>query len=366
LTIYAVDLHHSLVAKKNNGLVFDLAKAKAMVLRGGRKKWWERKGTMKSGFRYFDASGTPIKDEAQLERIRSLVIPPAWRHVRISPRPGSKLQVVGIDTTGRIQYRYHPKFTEKQQRAKFQKIEKFAEHLPQMRHVTNEHIQLDGFPREKVLAIMLRLINSLYFRVGTEKSVRHYKTYGITTLQNKHMHVGRGGKLVFDFIGKSHIRHKKILVDEELAAVMRELKELGSSRKLFHYVDEAGKPRPLKPSDLNSYLKELTAPDFSAKDFRTWGATLLAAVNLAELGVSQDEAELKKKVVAAVKRVAEEIGNTPAVCRSSYIHPTVLTSYEKGTTIEEFRPRKSRRIKKIGAELEPEEAALLKLFKEFS
>jgi DNA topoisomerase-1 len=342
---------------------FDVEKAKGMVVRGGRRNWWRRLGTMRSGFRYVDKNDKAITKIDDLERIRSLVIPPAWKHVRISPKAGSKLQVVGIDTTGRIQYRYHPKFTEKRQREKFAKIESFADHLPKLRQITNEHISLEGFPREKVLAIMLRLINSLYFRVGTEKSVKHYKTYGITTLRNDHLSVGRGGKLTFDFVGKSHIRHRKVLVDDELAQLLKELQALGSSRKLFHYLDDAGKARPLKPADVNAYLKEVTTPDYSAKDFRTWGATLLAAVNLAELGRAEDPAEIKKKVVAAVKRVAEEMGNTPAVCRSSYIHPTVLTSYEKGLTIDEFRPRKSRRVKKIGEVLEPEEAALVRLFR---
>jgi DNA topoisomerase-1 len=342
---------------------FDIAKAREQIGKGGRAKWWLRKGTPTRGFRYFDRNGTQINDPEQLERITALVIPPAWKDVRISPRPSSKLQVVGIDTTGRIQYRYHPKFTERKQREKFAKIERFGEHLPELRRVTNEHISMDGFPREKVLAIMMRLINSLYFRVGTDESVRHYKTYGITTLQNKHLEVGRGGKLTFDFVGKSHVRHRKILVDEELASLMRELKALGNSRKLFHYVDEAGNARPVKPAHLNAYLKEATTANFSVKDFRTWGASLLAAIELAEHGVPDTASEIKKHILATVRKVADEIGNTPTVCRISYIHPAVLASYEKGMTLDEFRPRRSRRVKKIGDAFEPEEAALLRLFK---
>jgi len=268
-----------------------------------------------------------------------------------------------MDTTGRIQYKYRPQFSEKQQKKKFKKIERFGEYLPEFRAVTNEHIALDGFPREKVLAVMMRLINSLYIRVGTEKSAHHYRTYGITTLQNKHLEIKRGGRLVFDFVGKSSIKHRKVLVDEELASLMKDLKQLGAARKLFHYVDEGGKARPIKPSDINAYIKTATAPEFSSKDFRTWGGTLLAAIELAEIGKAEDEREAKKNMVRAMKAVSEQLGNTPAVCRGSYVHPTVLTSYEAGVTLDEFRPKKARRIRRVEAEYEPEEKALLRLLK---
>jgi DNA topoisomerase-1 len=153
---------------------------------------------------------------------------------------------------------------------------------------------LEGFPREKVLAVMMRLINSLYIRVGTEKSVKQYKTYGITTLQNRHLSVERGGKLVFDFVGKHHVKHRKVLVDEELAGLLRDLKTIGGARKLFNYLDENGKSHPIKPSDINNYLKTITSPEFSAKDFRTWGGTLLTAVELAEIGARKTRNSPKK------------------------------------------------------------------------
>jgi DNA topoisomerase-1 len=346
-----------------NKPIFDTKKARETIERGRRAKWWARRGSMKNGFYCVDPDGKKIDDPAHLERIKSLVIPPAWKYVRVSPKAGSRLQAVGMDTTGRVQYLYHPKFSERQRKKKFAKIERFGEHLPKLRRVTNEHIALDGFPREKVLAVMLRLINSLYIRVGTEKSERHYKTYGITTLRNTHLKLGRRGQLIFEFVGKSHIKHRKVLVDEELAAIMKDLKNLGAARKLFHYLDDEGKPRPIKPADINAYLKEATGPEFSAKDFRTWGGTLLAAVELAEIGKPEDEPACKKNVVRAVKRVAEQLGNTPTVCRGSYIHPTVLNAYEKGVTIDEFRPRSSRRIRRIQNEFEPEERALLRLLK---
>lgn len=345
-----------------NKPLFDTKKAKEIIEKGRRAKWWTRKGSKAKNFQYFDHEGRKITDETHLERIKSLVIPPAWKYVRISPATSSNIQALGMDANGRVQYLYSPQFRAKQERKKFRKIEKFGEYLPKLRQITNEHLSLEGFPREKVLAVMMRLINSLYIRLGSPESVRNYKTYGITTLQNRHLEVGRGGKLIFSFVGKHHIEHRKILVDKELAAVMQDLKAIGGARKLFNFLDESGKPRPVKARDINDYLKQTTAPEFSAKDFRTWGGTLLAALELAEIGKADDEKILKKNIVRAVKKVAEQLGNTPTVCRASYIHPTVLKTYEKGITLDEFRPKKKREIHRIEAEYEPEEKALMKLF----
>ena len=342
--------------------LFDRKKAKEIIQKGKRAKWWERKGSKSRGFFYVDNDGRKITDEKHLERIKKLVIPPAWKSVRISPSMSGKLQAVGMDTTGRVQYLYSEKFRQKQEKKKFQKIEKFGEHLPRLRRITNEHLELEGFPREKVLALMTRLINSLYIRLGSPQSVKHYKTYGITTLQNRHLEVKRGGKLIFTFVGKHHIKHRKVLVDKELATLMRDLKAIGGARKLFNYLNEDGKPKPIKPRDINQYLKEATAPEFSAKDFRTWGGTLLTALELTDTGAAKDEKEIKKNVCNAIKKVAEQLGNTPTVCRASYIHPTVIESYEKGVTLDEFTDKKKRKIKRIKEEYEPEEKALMRLF----
>jgi DNA topoisomerase-1 len=345
---------------------FDKKKAREMIEKGRRSRWWQRKGTKSRGFSYVDSTGKKVTTKTDLERITLLVIPPAWKHVRINPSSGGRIQVVGMDTTGRIQYLYHSSFSKKQKRRNFAKIERFGKFLPKLKKATNKDIARDGLPREKVLAVIMRLINSLYFRVGSDLSERHYKTYGITTLQKKHLTVGKKGKLVFDFIGKSHIQHRKVIVDEELAGVVRELMSLGRGRKLFRYLDEQGKARAISPSQINAYLKEATDPEFSSKDFRTWGGTLLAAVELAEIGPPGNENEARKNIVKAVKKVAEELGNTPAVCRDSYIHPVVLDKYRSGTTLNEFRPRRARRIKRIEADYEPEEKALLKLFQSHS
>lgn len=346
---------------KEDSPIFDIAKAQQTIEQGKFAKWWQRKGLKAKNFKYFDSQGNAIKDEKSLDRIKALVIPPAWKFVRISPKPRHKIQAVGMDKSGRVQYIYHPQFTEKQQMKKFAKIEKFGEYLPKLRKITNEHISLEGFPREKVLAVMIRLINSLYIRVGTEKSVKHYRTYGITTLKNRHLQIGKKGELIFSFVGKHHIKHRKVLVDDELAGIMQDIKALGSKGKLFHYLDEKNKPHSIKPSEINAYLKTITSPEFSVKDFRTWGATYLAAVEFAEIGTAEEEKVLKKNIVNVVKRVAEQLGNTPTVCRCSYIHPTVFDSYQKGLTLEQFIPKKKRKIKLRQMNENAEETALLKL-----
>ena len=341
--------------------LFDCAKAQATIEKGRRAKWWTRKGRTAKTFKYFDAEGNRITDESSLERVRSLVIPPAWKYVRINPFAGGKIQAVGMDSTGRVQYRYHPDFSAKQQKKKYSKIERFGLVLPELRRMTNEHIALEGLTREKVLAVVMRLINSLYFRVGTDHSAKHYKTYGITTLQKRHLRFGRKGQLCFDFVGKSHVQHRKVLVDESLALVIKDLAALGGRGKLFRYLDDSGKRRAVTPGQINAYIKQATGPEFSAKDFRTWGGTVLAASEFAAVGPAESEAELKKNIVRVVRRVAEELGNTPTVCRGSYIHPAVIDAYASGITIDEFRSKRERKIRRTADDLDPEEKALVRL-----
>lgn len=340
----------------------DAGRARQIVEKGRSARWWKRRGSAKRGFRYLTPDGAAVGEKEHLERIRSLAIPPAWRHVRISPSAGGKLQAIGIDGRGRVQYLYHPKFAEARQRKKFAKIERFGSYLPKLRRLTNKHISLEGLPRDKVLAVMIRLINSLYIRIGGERSARDFRTYGITTLGNRHVEIKRNGRVVFEFVGKGRIKHRMVLVDRELADLLRELRSLGPSRKLFHYIDDNGKLRAIRPSEINGYLKSITAPEFSSKDLRTWGATLLAAIEFAEIGTADDEAGTKKNIVRVVRRVAAALGNTPAVCRASYIHPFVIESYEKGVTIDEFRTRKERAIRRIEPHHEPEEVSLLRMF----
>ncbi|MBX7174579.1 MAG: hypothetical protein K1X72_26630 [Pyrinomonadaceae bacterium] len=349
---------------KKTAPIFDISSAKKRIEEGKFSKWWQRKGSKIKNFKYFDEQGKLIADEESLNRIKSLVIPPAWKFVRISPKPKSKIQAVGIDRSGRLQYLYHQNFIEKQKQKKFAKIEKFAEYLPILRQNTNQHLALEGFPREKVLAVVVRLINSLYIRMGSEKSVKNYKTYGITTLQNRHLEISKNGKLIFSFVGKHHIKHRIVLVDEELAAILVELKSLVKAGKLFHYLDRENKPQPVKPFEVNNYLKTITSTEFSAKDFRTWGATLVAAIELAEIGIATKPKQIKKNIVSCIKKVAEKLGNTPNVCRNSYIHPKVIENYQKGLVISRFLPKKLRRIKRTQTGYTPEETALLEFFKD--
>jgi DNA topoisomerase-1 len=333
------------------------------IERGARARWWRRHGSKSRGFFYEDARGRRISDEASLERIKSLVVPPAWKHVRVAPGAHCRLQAIGVDKLGRVQRIYHPTFTAKQQRAKYEKIIRFGEALAKLRARTNEDIAREGLPRERVLAVVIRLINDLYFRVGSEESVKKYRTYGVTTLRNRHLEIKRGGRLIFSFVGKHHIKHRRVVVDEELSTLMRDIQSLKGARLFQFYDEELKRRRPVTPRDVNEYIKAATSAEFSAKDFRTWGGTLLCAVALADLGKAEDETRAKKNIARAVERVAERLGNTPTVCRASYIHPLVIESYLKGTTLEEFRPRKDRRIGRHQPDYHPEERALLKMLK---
>lgn len=307
-----------------------------------------------------NAEGAPIRDETQLERVQKLVIPPAWREVHICPSPRGPLQAVGVDSLGRVQYRYADKFRARREEAKFDKLIPFGEHLPELRRITNEDIARDGLPMERVLAVMVRLIGTLYFRVGSEKGARDFRTYGITTLQNRHLSISSDGNALFRFVGKHHIQQKRILTDPDLAETLCEIKALRGSR-LFQYVGTSGRPVPVKPAEINAYIKAVMGPEFSAKDFRTWGGTLQAALALAEMTPAETERQRNKNIVAAARTVGESLGNTPAVARSSYIHPRVFERYLEGITLKDFRPRRSRATRKIQPEYEPEEWALLQL-----
>jgi DNA topoisomerase I len=336
--------------------------ANALTL-GARSRWLRRRGSKARGFRYEDARGRRVADPETLERIKALAVPPAWREVRIAPGARTRLQAIGIDTAGRVQRVYHPAFAARCRRLKYEKIVRFGEQLGRLRQRTNEDIAREGLPKERVLAVVVRLINDLYFRVGSEESVRRYRTFGVTTLQNRHLEIKRGGRLIFQFTGKHHIPHRRILVDEDLATLVRDIQSL-RGRRLFQYLDEERKrPRPVTPRDVNEYIKSATSPEFSAKDFRTWGGTLLAAVALADAGAAEDERQAKRNIVRAVRAVAEHLGNTPAVCRSSYVHPAVFESYCRGVTLEEFRPRRERRVSRQQPDYLPEERALLKLLR---
>jgi DNA topoisomerase-1 len=324
------------------------------------KGGWSRLGS--SGrFRYVDARGNAITDADKLERIRALVIPPAWKDVWISPGARAKLQATGVDAAGRRQYLYHADFRARQEQAKFDKLIRFAERLPDLRAATSEHMGREELDRLRVSAIATRLINAGWFRVGSERYAKESRTYGITTLGKSHVHV-RGKRLAFDFVGKHRTVVRTTLVDEELAHNVKELCDLPGGRRLFRYESEQGRCN-LTGARLNDYVRDYLGDDFTAKDFRTWGGTLIAAIALAEHGPAESERAAKKVIPAVMRRVGNELGNTPAVARSSYVSPAVIDQYLDGRTIEDFRPRHLRVVRARDAGLDPEEQALLSLLR---
>jgi DNA topoisomerase-1 len=329
-----------------------------MARRGG----WRRLGS-RGRFRYVDSRGRPIRDEAALARIDSLRIPPAWRDVRISPRPGAKLQATGVDSAGRVQYLYHPDFRAQQEQAKFDRLILFGERLPELRAAMAEHIAREPLTLEWTAAVAVRLINLGWFRVGDERYAKRFRTYGITTLRKGHVRV-RGSRITFRFRGKHRALVRTALVDEELADAVRTLLAAPGGRRLFRYCSaETGELCSLTGRKLNDYIEEYLGEEFTAKDFRTWGGTLLAAVALAERGVSETETGAKRTVATVMRTVGERLGNTPAVARASYVSPAVVEQYLDGRTIDDFRPRHLRVVGARDVALDVEEQSLLSLLR---
>jgi DNA topoisomerase I len=325
-----------------------------------RKGGWRRKGS-RGRFRYFDARGNRIADAEKLERIQSLVIPPAWTDVWIASTPSAKLQATGVDKAGRKQYIYHPSFRAQQEQVKFDRLIRFAERLPDLRLAMSEHMDNDLLDRERVSAIATRLINRAWFRVGTERYAKESRTFGITTLRKSHVCV-RGHRIAFNFRGKHGSVVRTTLVDEELAEAIKELLELRGGRGLFRYECDGGLCT-LTGAKLNEYVRTYLGEEFTAKDFRTWGGTLIAAVELAERGPAETEREAKRGITTVMRRVGEQLGNTPTVARSSYVSPAVVEQYLDGTTIEDFRPRHLRVVGARDQGLDLEEQALLSLLR---
>ena len=315
----------------------------------------------KRRFRYVDSRGKPITDEAKLARIETLVIPPAWKDVWISPRASAKLQATGVDAAGRRQYLYHPEFRAQQEQAKYDNLIRFAEALPDLRAAMAEHMERDTYDRLRVSAVAVRLIDQTWFRPGSDRYVKESRTYGVTTLTRRHVSV-RGYRIAFSFRGKHGARVRTALVDAELADAMRDLLKLPGGRRLFRYEVE-GTIFNLNSRRLNDYIREYLGGEFSAKDFRTWGGTLLAAIAFAERDAPESEAEAKRRTAAVMRRVAERLGNTPAVTRTSYVSPAVVEQYLDGRTIEDFRPRHLRVVAARNIGLDLEEEALLSLLR---
>ncbi|MCD6077262.1 MAG: topB [Ramlibacter sp.] len=314
----------------------------------------ERKG---DGFAYFKANGDAVTDEATLERIRKLAIPPAYEDVWICPKANGHLQATGRDARGRKQYRYHPQFREVRESTKYEHMMEFARALPAIRAKLAEHMALRGLPRDKVLATVVHLLETTLIRVGNDDYARDNKSYGLTTLRNPHVKVD-GSELRFQFKGKSGKTWRLQLKDRRIAKIVRACQELPGQR-LFQYRDEDGEVREVTSADVNAYLKEITGADITAKDFRTWAGTVMAALALQEFEAFDTKATQKKNLRDAIERVSSRLGNTPTICRKCYIHPEVLNAYAEGNLLLEIKKRVEQELREDLANLKPEEAAVL-------
>ncbi len=300
-----------------------------------------------------------------MQRIDALRIPPAWREVWISPRANAKLQATGVDGAGRVQYLYHPEFRARQEQAKYDSLVRFGEKLPDLRAAMAEHMEREPLTFEWTAAVAVRLINLGWFRVGDERYAKRFRTFGITTLRRGHVQV-RGSRITFRFRGKHRALIRTALVDEELADAVRKLRAVKGGRRLFRYRNGDGDGFcNLTGRKLNEYIQTYLGEEFTAKDFRTWGGTLLAAVALAEHAPAESETEAKRTIAAVMRRVGERLGNTPAVARASYVSPAVVEQYLDGRTIDDFRPRHLRVVGARDIGLDREELALLSLLRSF-
>ena len=313
------------------------------------------------GWRYTGPDGTALRDEDSLARIKSLAIPPAWREVWICPYSNGHIQATGIDAKGRKQYRYHPRWREVRDEAKYERMMEFGKALPDIRKRVERDLALPGLPRDKVLATVLRLLETTLIRVGNEEYARANQSFGLTTLRNRHVKVD-GSRLRFKFRGKSGKVHSISVEDRRLARVVRRCQEL-PGQDLFEYLGDDGELHTVDSTAVNDYLKEITGEDFTAKDFRTWAGTVLAAMSLQEMEAVDEEAAARSNVVAAIERVAERLGNTPAICRKCYVHPAIIESYMDGSLAGALKQKASKQIAEELDGLPPEEAAVLVLLR---
>jgi len=308
-------------------------------------------------FSYVGVDGKRIHDPSELQRIRRLAIPPAWTDVWICPLPYGHLQATGRDARRRKQYRYHPRWRPVRDEAKFEHTIAFGEALPRIRRAVAEDLALPGLPREKVLATVVRLLETTLIRVGNDEYARANHSYGLTTLHNQHVKVN-GSEMSFRFNGKSGKRHYISVRDRHLARIVKRSQDL-PGQVLFQYVDEEGVQRTVDSADVNEYIKQISGAEFTSKDFRTWAGTMLAAWALQALEDFDSEVQAKHNVVRAIEAVAERLGNTTAICRKSYVHPAVIAAYMDGATVGTVKASVDRELKERLGELGPEEAAVL-------
>ena len=335
-----------------------IARAAGLRYVGDHQAGIERRG--KPGkFHYVDADGQRLKDEDALERIRKLAIPPAWTDVWICTRANGHVQATGRDARGRKQYRYHARWRQVRDEAKYERMLSFGRALPAIRQAVDAGMKLPGMPREKVLATIVHLLELTMMRIGNEEYARTNKSFGLTTLRTRHVKVAGSG-VEFHFRGKSGVHHDIKLSDRRLARVLQTIRDL-PGQELFQYLDEDGQRHGVDSGDVNDYLRDITGEDYTAKDFRTWSGTLLAALALEEFEKVDSEAQAKKNIVQAIESVARKLGNTPSICRKCYVHPAVLDSYLDGSLLEGMKARALQQMKEDLHALAPEEAAVLAL-----
>jgi DNA topoisomerase-1 len=320
-----------------------------------------RRTRVGKGFRYIGVDGSPIRDPEVLRRIRALVIPPAWSEVWICPRPDGHIQATGRDAKGRKQFRYHPHWRAVRDATKYDRLIAFGEALPLLRARLDQDLGRPGLPREKVLAAVVRLLETTLIRIGNAEYVRQNGSFGLTTLRDRHVQVC-GATIQFQFRGKSGILHSVRLNDRRLAAIVKRCQDL-PGYELFQYLDAEGQRQTIDSADVNAYLRQATGQDFTAKDVRTWAGTVLTACTLWKSAAFASQTQAHKNIVQAIDAVAKRLGNTRAVCRKCYVHPTVLEAYLDQSLFTMPSPDAAPETTTVQPGLQPEEAAVLAFLK---
>jgi DNA topoisomerase I len=320
-----------------------------------------RRKKVGTGFSYVRADGSRLMERGALKRIKALAIPPAWTDVWICPFPDGHIQATGRDAKGRKQYRYHARFREVRESTKYEHVVAFADALPSIRDTVREHMALRGLPREKVLATVVHLLETTLIRVGNDDYAKQNNSYGLTTLKNRHVAV-KGNEVRFRFTGKGGKQWSLRVRDRRIAKIIRACQEL-PGQELLQYIDEQGNCQDVTSSDVNEYLKAITGKDITAKDFRTWAGTVLAAMTLSELQSFDNAAQAKRNLRSAIEKVSARLGNTPTICRKCYIHPEVLNSFMDGNLVLEVKSQVENELRSAVENMKPEEAAVLALLR---
>ena len=308
-------------------------------------------------FDYFDTQGKLIRDEQRLLRVKRLAIPPAYTSVWICPSPNGHIQATGRDARGRKQYRYHERWREVREENKYDRMVAFGDALPKIRRRVNKDLALPSLPRNKVLATVVQLLERTFIRVGNEAYARENKSFGLTTMQDRHVDV-KGSQLRFRFRGKRGIKHQIDLTDRRIAKIVSKFQDL-PGQELFQYVDDEGEVRDITSQDVNDYLREVTGQDFTAKDFRTWAGTVLAAMALSVLDPFETKKQARANIKDAIRTVSKLLGNTPVICRKCYVHPAILEAYLNGNSIEGLKQKAEEAVTQNRYDLRSSETAVL-------